>query len=251
MDAIKPYLEPTTAGRSTLWAQATARRLECHVTVGYPEITPTGERYNSTVTVGPTGEVLVNYRKTFLYYTDLTWANEGAAGFYHGPLGSLGNACLGICMDINSHPERPRPDDYEFAKHCVKTGANLVVLSNAWITEHGFEELEKDATLPDMDTMEYWITRLIPLLQATGDGRDITVVIANRSGSDPAEIESPYTRKDAQGGLRVPFAGSSNIMRMTGGKIFLHDLAGQNEEKLVLVDTSKEPEKLLAQISVE
>lgn len=154
-------------------------------------------------------------------------------------------------MDINSHPERPRPDDYEFAKHCVKTGANLVVLSNAWITEHEFDELEKDATLPDMDTMEYWITRMIPLLQATGDGRDITVVIANRSGSDPAETESPYTRKDAQGKLRVPFAGSSNIMRMTGGKILLHGLAGQNEEKLVLVDTSKAPEKLLAQISVE
>lgn len=37
----------------------------------------TGKCYNSAVTISPTGEVLAHYRKTFLYYTDETWATEG------------------------------------------------------------------------------------------------------------------------------------------------------------------------------
>lgn len=36
---VRPYLEPTTSGGTTKWARATARRLQCYVTVGYPEIT--------------------------------------------------------------------------------------------------------------------------------------------------------------------------------------------------------------------
>ncbi|KAK5185141.1 hypothetical protein LTR16_009880, partial [Cryomyces antarcticus] len=76
LEAIIPFLEPTAAGPTTQWAQATARRFKCHVTVGYPETT--GEHYyNSAVTVSPAGLVIANYRKSFLYYTDMIWADEG------------------------------------------------------------------------------------------------------------------------------------------------------------------------------
>ncbi|KAI9867983.1 MAG: Carbon-nitrogen hydrolase, partial [Pleopsidium flavum] len=91
--AISPYLEPTSSGPSAKWALATAKRFNCAVSVGYPEIaTPSTDtataspsprihnphsdpsrRYNSTITVSPTGLILANYRKTFLYYTDETW----------------------------------------------------------------------------------------------------------------------------------------------------------------------------------
>jgi len=40
---ISPYLEPTAAGISSLWARTTALKYDCVVTVGYPEkvdITP-------------------------------------------------------------------------------------------------------------------------------------------------------------------------------------------------------------------
>lgn len=90
LEAIAPFLEPTAAGPSTKWAIDAAQRLHCHVTVGYPEVSADGRRFNSTVTVSPTGEVLANYRKTFLYYTDETWAHEGDRRFFSGTLGSLG-----------------------------------------------------------------------------------------------------------------------------------------------------------------
>lgn len=90
LSAISPFLEPTSSGPSTRWAHATAKRLNCLVSVGYPEIATlsdsTTRRYNATVTVSPTGAVLAHYRKAFLYYTDATWASEGPDGFWSGVL---------------------------------------------------------------------------------------------------------------------------------------------------------------------
>ncbi len=99
LEAISPYLEPTTSGPSTAWAIRTSQRLGCHVSVGYPEMTngSLSARYNSVVLVGPDGKVLVNYRKHFLYYTDETWAEEGDSGFYAGDIPSIGNVSMGIC----------------------------------------------------------------------------------------------------------------------------------------------------------
>ena len=71
--------------------------------MGYPEKTtpagPDSECYNALVVVGSDGETLANYRKSFLYYTDATWAREGQ-GFYGGSLGSFGQVAIGICMDV-------------------------------------------------------------------------------------------------------------------------------------------------------
>lgn len=94
LEAIGPFLEPTAAGASTKWAIEVAQRLRCHVTVGYPEAASDGRRFNSAVTVSPAGEVLANYRKTFLYYTDETWAHEGDERFFSGPLGALGHVSM-------------------------------------------------------------------------------------------------------------------------------------------------------------
>lgn len=55
------------------------------------------EYYNSAVTVNSEGQVVANYRKSFLYYTDETWALEGP-GFYDGEIEGLGNVAMGICM---------------------------------------------------------------------------------------------------------------------------------------------------------
>ncbi|KAL5337161.1 carbon-nitrogen hydrolase [Aspergillus crustosus] len=93
LDAIKPYVEEVGKGPSAEWARRTARRLRCKVCVGYPEIefstgTEGGAReekyYNSLLVVNEEGSTLLNYRKTFLYYTDETWASEGSAelGFH-------------------------------------------------------------------------------------------------------------------------------------------------------------------------
>lgn len=86
-----------------MWARTAALKYNCYVTAGYPEKVdvspkwPSGpEYYNSSVTVNPDGETIVNYRKSFLYYTDETWALEGP-GFYGGVIKDLGNVAMGIC----------------------------------------------------------------------------------------------------------------------------------------------------------
>lgn len=117
---ISPYLEPTAAGISSLWARTTALKYECVVTVGYPEkvdVTPrwpaSPEYYNSAITVNAEGETIANYRKSFLYYTDETWALEGPDGFYGGEIAGLGNVAMGICkwptksFERESHSARP------------------------------------------------------------------------------------------------------------------------------------------------
>ncbi|KAI4177781.1 MAG: hypothetical protein LQ343_000245 [Gyalolechia ehrenbergii] len=105
LKSITPYLEATASGPSTQWAIRTAHRLQCLVTVGYPELYspfpptphalkptminlgPEKERYytltayNSTVTVDPRGETVAHYRKTNLWYADEIWAQEGPEGF--------------------------------------------------------------------------------------------------------------------------------------------------------------------------
>lgn len=59
---------------------------------------PSGpEYYNSAITCNNEGETIANYRKSFLYYTDETWALEGPAGFYAGEFSGFGKVAMGIC----------------------------------------------------------------------------------------------------------------------------------------------------------
>lgn len=88
-------------------------KYNCVVTAGYPEkvdITPkwpaSPEYYNSAITVNREGETIANYRKSFLYYTDETWALEGPDGFYHGEIDKLGKVAIGICKLPTKYFER-------------------------------------------------------------------------------------------------------------------------------------------------
>lgn len=101
---IYPYLEPTGAGISSLWARTVALKYDCTVAVGYPEKAdvshkwPTSpEYYNSLIAVNQDGDTWAHYRKTHLYYTDESWALEGPEGFYKGYLPGVGKVALGIC----------------------------------------------------------------------------------------------------------------------------------------------------------
>lgn len=101
---ISPFLEPSGSGITSLWARTMALKYNCNVSVGYPEKVdvsgkwPTGpEYYNSNIVVNGDGETIANYRKSFLYHTDQTWALEGQGGFYDGWIPGLGNTAIGIC----------------------------------------------------------------------------------------------------------------------------------------------------------
>lgn len=57
------------------------------------------ECHNSLMIINPSGEMIANYRKTHLYYTDETWASEGS-GFYAGEISGLGAVSAGICKSF-------------------------------------------------------------------------------------------------------------------------------------------------------
>lgn len=72
--------------------------------VGYPEkvdVSPrwptSPEYYNSSIVVDGDGQTIANYRKSFLYAIDETWALEGKDGFFKGNLPGLGRTAMGIC----------------------------------------------------------------------------------------------------------------------------------------------------------
>lgn len=107
LQQISPYLEFTDSGITSAWARSTALKYDCTVVAGYPEKLdpalnwPTDpEYYNSAMIMDGDGDIIGNYQKSHLYYTDETWALEGIGGFYADHLPILGRTAMGICMDL-------------------------------------------------------------------------------------------------------------------------------------------------------
>ncbi|KAJ5099535.1 Carbon-nitrogen hydrolase [Penicillium argentinense] len=201
LEAVKPFLEPVGKGPSAAWARETAQRLQCKVCVGYPEIendelSQDIRFYNSLVVVDENGDVIHNYRKSYLYFTDETWAAEGdvergfrelcfpSQGKFEKGQGSVSTAdhadasdtprhasekrvaaTFGICMDINPYKFEAPYTAYEFANRVLDSKTQLVVLSMAWLTHMSREELDGLHGEPDLDTLNYWIQRFWPLIE--------------------------------------------------------------------------------------
>lgn len=160
---VEPLAEVAGAGETFAWCQRHAQRLHCLVLCGYVEKAKDNESdsslYNAMMVVSPTGELVCNPRKTFLYETDKVWATAGA-GFstWHCPWLDK-TISFGICMDINPHEFTAPFDAFEFATHVVAHGSDLVLFACAWC-DHDRTETE---TYP---TLSYWATRLTPVVRA-------------------------------------------------------------------------------------
>lgn len=271
LEAISPFLEPTSSGPTTQWAKKVARERGCTVVVGYPERDAEGRGFNSTVTVGPDGNVLANYRKSFLYYTDETWAEEGflsnpeKQAFFAAPIPSLGggeNVGHGICMDINPYKFTAPWSSYEFATQMLQKNCRLVILSMAWLTRLSPEACALDPERPDMETVAYWLERFFPFVDSSPSD-PIVVVFANRCGSEGTAkgmVRMPEHGEEIEIGDRVAYAGSSCVMRFQGGSVKLWEhfvgrkkgdvgLLGKGEEGVLVVDTGMSAGFLLQQKS--
>lgn len=122
--------------------------------------------YNSTITVSPDGRTLAQYRKTHLYYTDETWAQESDTKWLTTSLpvdltsslvcgGGLETVTtFGICMDLNPHQFTAPWTLYELATHTQATETQLLLLSMAWLTSLDSTELAASAMEPDMACLE-------------------------------------------------------------------------------------------------
>ncbi|KAI9826837.1 MAG: Carbon-nitrogen hydrolase [Thelocarpon impressellum] len=234
--AIEPYLESTAVGPSTAWAIAAARRLGCHVSVGYPEKSTATPRvlYNAVVLVSPEGLVVWHYRKRFLYYTDETWAQEGDdADFTTRHVEGLGHdVAMGICMDLNPYRFQSAWDTYEFSSQAAASRASLILVTMAWNATRDSPWPPNEASMPDMSTLGYWFERLQPLLTASGRSLDdptagaakeVLVAMCNRSGAEGSAI----------------YAGSSTVMGIVDGRAILYGALGRDAEELLVVDSSE------------
>lgn len=219
---------------------------------------------NSTVTVSPTGTVLANYRKSFLYYTDETWAAEPPTRFAISTLGSLGPAIQGICMDINPYRFVAPWSDYEFATAALQpvpapqgptlnstgdypTPINstapppvdgvsnglesaknpLIVLSMAWLSHLTATEIAAESGSPDVATVAYWVERFQPIVERSKQdpGKPWYVVLSNRCGVEKS----------------VCYAGSSTVVKIESGDVSLFETCGRGEEKLAIIDLESAP----------
>ncbi|KAI2606536.1 carbon-nitrogen hydrolase [Hypoxylon sp. NC1633] len=231
---ISPFLEPTGAGITSVWARTTALKHNTIVIVGYPEKVDVSRRwptspeyYNSAIIVNQDGDTIGNYRKTHLYYTDETWALEGS-GFYNGHLPDLGKAALGICMDINPYRFEAPWHSFEFAFHVLETRARLVIVSMAWLTTEDLQAWSSKTKEPCLDSLTYWVTRLEPLIRAEGD-EEIIVVFCNRTG---VEDEAVY-------------AGTSAVIGIKDGEVSVYDMLARGDKELLVVDTDVPPKAKL------
>ncbi|CAK7243044.1 MAG: hypothetical protein STHCBS139747_004552 [Sporothrix thermara] len=228
---ISPYLEPSGSGISALWARTTALKYNCDVVVGYPEKVDLAENwpaspeyYNSAVFVSKDGETIANYRKSFLYAVDETWALEGPDGFFDGYISGLGNVAIGICMDLNPYRFEAPWHDFEFAYHILEAKANLVIITMAWLTResaHTFSQMPQE---PDLETLEYWVQRLEPLIRKEST-EEIIVVFCNRCGTEDEAV----------------YAGTSSVIGIKDGEINLYGVLGRGTKELLVIDTQEEP----------
>lgn len=213
---IKPYLEPTTDGPSTHWASDISKKLGCFTLVGYPELyEPTKSIYNSAVMTNSTGNVIANYRKTFLYETDEKWgcSEPPKNNFQDGgmfPLTAVTanglNTQVGICMDLNPYKFETPFENYEFANAAIKNKARLILCPTAWLhpdspdidntlvsadekTEALVDLLTEQknglAAQPSMSTVQYWMQRMFPFLEGKAlDDKPVLFALCNRFGAE-------------------------------------------------------------------
>ncbi|WQF84225.1 Putative carbon-nitrogen hydrolase, protein amidase [Colletotrichum destructivum] len=247
---ISHFLEPSGSGITSLWARTTALKYNCNVVVGYPEKVdvsnkwPTGpEFYNSAIIVNGDGETIANYRKSFLYHTDETWALEGGKGFYEGWIPGLGNTSIGICehglevikssfqhhryslLTFDSPYKFQAPwHAFEFAFHVLEYDSNLVILSMAWMTREDGRMFSRMPNEPDMDTLTYWVTRLEPLIRAEKK-EEIIIVFCNRTGIEDDAV----------------YAGTSAVIGIQDGEVKVYGLLGRGERELLVIDTDNPP----------
>ncbi|KAF4119655.1 protein N-terminal amidase [Geosmithia morbida] len=228
---IMPFLEFSETGISSAWARNMALKYDCIVAVGYPEKVDVSykwpadpEYYNSAIVADRDGEFIVNYRKSFLYYTDESWALEGNQGFFEGFIPGLGNTSMGICMDLNPYKFEAPWNAFEFGFHILEARSNLVILTMAWMTRESQESFTTASDEPDMATFTYWITRLEPLLRSNNHD-EIIVVFCNRAGTEGA----------------ATYAGTSAVIGILDGQVKVYGLLGRGDQELLVADTDQPP----------
>ncbi len=124
----------TVPGDSTKAFGSLAKELGIYLTVPILEVDrKSGEYFNTIVLVGPTGEILLHYRKLNPWpWAERGWATKGDRGhqYIDTPYGRLG---LLICFDINFEPAVLKKKKVDHLLYCI---AWVDDANSTWFTEH-------------------------------------------------------------------------------------------------------------------
>ncbi len=147
-------------GESTRAFGELAKELGIYLTVPLLEVDrKSGEYFNTIVLVGPTGEILLHYRKLNPWpWAERGWATKGDRGhqYIDTPYGRLG---LLICFDINFEPPVLKKKKVDHLLYCI-----------AWVDQEN----------------STWFTRELPAI-----AREANLNIIGANWSVPAADKKP------------------------------------------------------------
>ena len=179
---IEPTLSYFDKGIQYDFASNLAKRLRCHVFLGYPEKTYDNKYYNSCMIITPEGKSLPSYHKHFLYKDDKTWCMEGEDFGYveikirSGKTLKLG---IGICMDINPHEFTAPWKKMEFANFCLKNDVDLIIFPTAWTDSNpGNDDIQYT-----LEMIDYWNSRMEPYTKRKIK-KNVYLLCADRIGKE-------------------------------------------------------------------
>ncbi|MBR0953717.1 nitrilase-related carbon-nitrogen hydrolase [Bradyrhizobium canariense] len=120
---VGPFVEKVPGPTTNRFA-ALARKHDCHIVIGMPEVDEDGIYFNTAVLIGPDG-VVGRHRKTHPYISEPKWA---AAGDLHNQVFEtpIGRVALLICMDIHF---------VETARLMALGGADVICHISNWLAE--------------------------------------------------------------------------------------------------------------------
>lgn len=185
--------------------------------------------YNSLVLMDPEGKIRTVYDKTFLYYTDETWATEGR-GFQMMDIRYSSDRLpikvgFAICMDFNNYKFESPWDLYEMATYYADRNVQLLQCCMAWLEA----PLPVDSEPPSekekiYNRLNYWAARLKPIIVKSGSDSSYrcVVLISNRVGQEG----------------EVVFGGTSCCFIIENGRISLESCLGTTEEAVLKIATT-------------
>lgn len=203
----KTEIDPFINSKTREWALDVASTRSTIVAIGVPT-RQQDSFFNSLLVCFPNKTTTI-YCKHFLYTQDEHWATPGEA-FESIQIPGFGRVALGICMDINPHQFSAPFEAFEFANYHLDV--DWIWLSNAWLSSEG-----KVDENPSVSTINYWITRLSPLIKSN---KTCNVVIANRVGIEGSSV----------------FCGSSCILKIGNGRFEVCAALGGADEGVIVAD---------------
>ncbi|CDW83642.1 carbon-nitrogen family protein [Stylonychia lemnae] len=160
------------------WAKQTAIKFKSVVVHGYLERDEKERRlYNSMLIVSEKGEILKNYRKHLLYYTEVIYITPGPNYEYLdikiARINQVIRFGLAICNDIWTRGEKEY-ELMEFANFHKENNSQIILGISNWPNY----EIYQDEQIMSYVQVSVWLNRMIPIF-ASGQTRQNKYLIWN------------------------------------------------------------------------